>query len=683
MERRLVALKKLAAVMLTFAVTGAAFLTTAGPAHAAQEAQPCARLSAGQVKYYGHGAQRVTFATTTDRLQTRALVTSCVRSGTRYVQEWQSPGYVGRSGFKPPGVPSGHTRFEFSPTGSYSVTEGFGVYNPGTRLGFRLLNRNSRWGGGGQYASNYNRYFESTSHVFPDENMWDFATRGDYRQGAVINYNRPPDSGITRGAGFAIFLHANPSPTAGCISLPEGLVTRYLRNAVPGDRIIMGAVGDIFTPHASNPLGAIARKYDAAGGQVALGSPTSREVSGLRGGGAYQTYQRAAIQWSPASGAHITAGAIRSTYRTAGSENGVLGYPTSDEIRNLRYGGVVQRFQGGGIYYTAATGARVSTGAIRGAYGRTGYENGPLAYPTSNEMGGLVRGGVHQAYQGGAIYYSPAGGAHPVRGAIGARYSSTGAQNGTLGYPTSDEIAIRGGVYQNFEGGSVMWSPATGAQISARGAIRGAYARSGYERGPLGFPTTNEIKGLRDGGVYQKYQGGIIYYSPASGAHSTRGAIRAAYAASGYENGPLRYPISDELASRDGGVVQEYQRGTMFYSPGTGARFTSGAIGAAYRASGSMDGRLGYPVANEQSGLKDGGSSQLFQRGAIVSSAAGAFPSGGAIRSAWLKAGGERGQLGYPTTAEYLTAEGATAQDYQGGRITFTAGVIKVTGLQE
>jgi L,D-peptidoglycan transpeptidase YkuD (ErfK/YbiS/YcfS/YnhG family) len=62
----------------------------------------------------------------------------------------------------------------------------------------------------------------------------------------VINYNRPPDSSIVQGNGFAIFLHANKKPTAGCIALHEHEVARYMRTARPGDRIIMGVRADLF-----------------------------------------------------------------------------------------------------------------------------------------------------------------------------------------------------------------------------------------------------------------------------------------------------------------------------------------------------------------------------------------------------------------------------------------------------
>ena len=78
--------------------------------------------------------------------------------------------------------------------------------------------------------------------------MWYFATRPshDYRQGVVINYNRPPDAPITMNAGFAIFLHGNNLPTWGCISLNDGDLLQYLRTAHAGDRFVMGVAYDIF-----------------------------------------------------------------------------------------------------------------------------------------------------------------------------------------------------------------------------------------------------------------------------------------------------------------------------------------------------------------------------------------------------------------------------------------------------
>lgn len=206
----------------------------------------CEALNRGGVKYGTAGAQRVSFAVAERYVATTVTFATCLKGAGGYELEWNVPGYAGESGFAWAGVPTGPTINKYSPTGSFTVTDAFGLGNPGTALNYLTLNSYSRWGG--RLNGNYNTYFESSADVFPDENMWYYATRPshDYRQGVVINYNRPPDSPIVMNAGFAIFLHANRVPTWGCISLLESDVTRFIRSAVPGDRIVMGVGGDVF-----------------------------------------------------------------------------------------------------------------------------------------------------------------------------------------------------------------------------------------------------------------------------------------------------------------------------------------------------------------------------------------------------------------------------------------------------
>lgn len=223
------------------------FLTWTPAATRDYRQSECTGLNDGRVKYSSGNANHVTLVYTAAYGQSFAGVAYCKRVAGTYVAEWTTSGFVGASGFKPPGVPSGPTRYNYSPTGSFSVTEAFGLGNPGTALPYRTLNPGSRWGGN-PWTGNYNTYFESSSWVGYDENMWYFATRPqhDYRQGAVINYNRPPDSPIVQDAGFAIFLHENKVPTAGCISLDDWAVVDFLQKSTPGDRIIMGVAADIF-----------------------------------------------------------------------------------------------------------------------------------------------------------------------------------------------------------------------------------------------------------------------------------------------------------------------------------------------------------------------------------------------------------------------------------------------------
>lgn len=210
-------------------------------------ANPCTALNQKKVRYNPGKARRVSFAIAESYGSYRATFTNCVKSGTTWKKEWQTTATVGLRGFKKPGVPSGHTGNRWSPQGMFSVTEAFGSGNPGTKLSYRKLNPRSRWSG--TAGSSYNKYYldKSASHRrWPDENLYRIMKAGDYKQAVVINYNRPPDSRIKQGAGFAIFLHTHVVPTWGCIAIGYGPLVKYVKNARKGDQIIMGVRSDIF-----------------------------------------------------------------------------------------------------------------------------------------------------------------------------------------------------------------------------------------------------------------------------------------------------------------------------------------------------------------------------------------------------------------------------------------------------
>ncbi|MBP1135132.1 subtilisin family serine protease [Arthrobacter sp. PvP023] len=313
---------------------------------------------------------------------------------------------------------------------------------------------------------------------------------------------------------------AVPGAQAGSYHLQPADIGAVLSVTVTGSRFFGTSVS--FTSAPTSPVAdPIEVKYQAAGGAAALGLPKGPLVGNGRDQGAYRDYERGTIYWSTTTGAHVNTGAIRAVYASRGWENGFLGYPTTDEVGGLRDGGVYQSFQGGTIYWSPGTGAHVNTGAIRTAYASQGWENGFLGYPTTDEVRGLRDGGVYQSFQDGTIYWSPATGAHINAGGIRAVYASQGWENGFLGYPTTDEVrGLRdGGVYQSFQGGTIYWSPATGAQIN-RGAIRTAYAAQGWENGWLGYPVTGEYPYA--GGTAQDFQGGRISWTAGSGAVAAR-----------------------------------------------------------------------------------------------------------------------------------------------------------------
>ncbi|RBY91729.1 hypothetical protein DQ244_10600 [Blastococcus sp. TBT05-19] len=285
-------------------------------------------------------------------------------------------------------------------------------------------------------------------------------------------------------------------------------------------------------------------------------------------------------------------GAIGEHWYGMGGASGRLGYPTSDEIGLA--GGALSRFQGGFIYWSPATGARSVWGAILDAYAAQRWELGPLGYPTSDEI--VLPGGALSRFQGGFIYWSPATGAHSVREPILAAYGAQRWENGPLGYPTSSTIALRdNGSLNRFQGGYVYASPATGAH-SVREPILAAYGAQRWENGPLGYPTSSTIV-LRDDGSLNRFQGGYVYASPATGAHSVRQPILAAYGAQRWENGPLGYPTSSTIALRDDGSLNRFQGGYVYASPATGAHTVSGRILTAYGAQRWENGPLGYPTS--------------------------------------------------------------------------------------
>ncbi|SDC06079.1 Peptidoglycan/xylan/chitin deacetylase, PgdA/CDA1 family, partial [Raineyella antarctica] len=94
-----------------------------------------------------------------------------------------------------------------------------------------------------------------------------------------------------------------------------------------------------------------------------------------------------------------------------------------------------------------------------------------------------------------------------------------------------------------------------------------------WENSFLGYPTVDQGCGLAQGGCYQHFQHGSIYWTASTGAHFVRGGIRDYWAASGWENGRYGYPKTDELCrTGTGGTLcrQDFQGGTIKWRSGIG-----------------------------------------------------------------------------------------------------------------
>ncbi|WP_423817655.1 LGFP repeat-containing protein, partial [Rothia nasimurium] len=241
------------------------------------QAQKCHALNNGRSKYSAQGARQVALALAprysayrNDPVGSHGMFYSCQNTHGMYTLKWSTPAAFGESGFLAPwkrirdyetgellpaGV-TGNTAGAYSPTGSFSLSTPFGVANPGSGFSdYKTINRNSRWGGD-RNTWYYNRYIENGALGYPNENMWNFMTRGDYRQGLMINYNRNLDGSVPSGtAGFAIMLHTIPYSGAaasvaayqswGCIAIAPDRMTQFLREGRDADRIIMGVESEV------------------------------------------------------------------------------------------------------------------------------------------------------------------------------------------------------------------------------------------------------------------------------------------------------------------------------------------------------------------------------------------------------------------------------------------------------
>jgi uncharacterized protein with LGFP repeats len=146
-----------------------------------------------------------------------------------------------------------------------------------------------------------------------------------------------------------------------------------------------------------------------------------------------------------------------------------------------------------------------------------------------------------------------------------------GAGSGEM--PTADGV----GRVRDFENGSIYWTPATGAH-EVHGGIRVKWAQLGGERFN-GYPITDET-GCPDGvGRFNHFERGSIYWTPDTGAWEVHGAIRDHWASAGWERGPLGYPVSDETGPADQ-RANRFQHGVITWTP------TGGAVS---QAGGSFD----------------------------------------------------------------------------------------------
>ncbi len=199
----------------------------------------------------------------------------------------------------------------------------------------------------------------------------------------------------------------------------------------------------------------------------------------------------------------------------------------------------------------------------------------------------------------------------------------------------------------------------------------------------LGAATSAVDCGLVNGGCLQRYEHGIIYWSSGTGAHYVKGAILEHWGWFGWEAGLLGYPTGDEQCGLvGGGCLSNFEHGTIYWSPTTDAHYVKGAILEKWGWTGWEAGLLGYPTGDERCGLVGGGCLSNFEHGTMYwSPDTGTHYVKGAILGKWGSTGWEGGRYGYPVSDEECrTGAGGTlcTSEFENGKIKWRSdgGVI-------
>ncbi len=393
----------------------------------------------------------------------------------------------------------------------------------------------------------------------------------------------------------------------------------------------------------------------------------------------YVNYQLGCTAYeSSATGRHYVCGAIRDRYNALGGPNGPLGFPTTGEGVAGDGVGRFNHFQGGTIIWGPATGAHDVRGAIRDRWAQLGWERSPIGYPTTGE--GVAGDGVGRFnhFQGGTIIWGPATGAHDVRGAIRDRWAAIGWEKSPIGYPTTGEGVAGDGVgrFNHFQGGTIIWGPSIGAW-DVQGAIRDRWAQLGWESGLLGYPTSGQLTAADGAGRFNHFaKDASVFWSPATGAWDVGGAIRDRWFALDWERGVLGYPTTGQGVTGDGiGRYNSFSKGGLIiWGPSTGAWDVQGAILTRWRQLGYESGILGYPITGYSVAGDGIGRYNIFAKDGLIvwGPSTGAWEVREAIRAKWAVMGSEQSCLGYPSSGEYAVT-GGRRSDFQNGSITWDA----------
>jgi uncharacterized protein with LGFP repeats len=224
--------------------------------------------------------------------------------------------------------------------------------------------------------------------------------------------------------------------------------------------------------------------------------------------------------------------------------------------------------------------------------------------------------------------------------AITAAWERAGGEKSELGAKQGDTYPVAEGFVQDFAGGKIFFTPATGA-TAMYGAVLDKYESLGGPAGSdLGFPTIDEVPGLAGPdsrvSIFSASDTPVIFWTPDHGAFVVRGAINAAWDKLGSSAGVLGVPVGEESYEREV-ATQAFSGGSVSWNRLTKA-FTTAPPELAQQLT-------GLPVSIDPTA---------------------------AVDMAWRAAGGPSGPLGAKQGGQYPVGADGLAQDFAGGKVFFS-----------
>lgn len=296
---------------------------------------------------------------------------------------------------------------------------------------------------------------------------------------------------------------------------------------------------------------------------------------------------------------------IEAKHDSLGGDDGFLGRQVMPVFETDGFGGSRGyriHFEHGKIYYTPGTSARaIGSGAV---YDRWIMSGGPMSFlgwPATDETPAptdeRIRFVNFAAFgvDTGAIYSRLQEQEEPViiHGPIFRKWVAIGGPAAGIGYPLTNEVRTEDGWCRYMDFGtnavkcaSISWTQHQGDAHVVSGNIWAKWQSVGGYSSNFGLPVTDETAVGDEGGAryvdFAKFlsPGGSIYWTPKGGAKMIYGQIWLKWKCLGGHDGPLGYPVTDELETGDHkGRYNDFSKGgSIYFSWMTGAHVLLGGI---------------------------------------------------------------------------------------------------------